>query len=143
MFDTEIKQLERAMSILGEVEARYEDSASKIVSSPDRDVVQAAFHCATHEAATVIGLSLQDIRTLVQRLRIRDAHSSFTAPQFQFIVENPWSTNMVAELFKMLGDNHEFTLATLSPVVKEIQQQWNALRRLSASYGFPNARRTT
>jgi len=139
VFDHEIKQLERVLAALSDVECTYEDTAANLAPSPDRDIVQEAFHCATHEAATVIGFALHDIRTLIKRIEIRNNYSSFTTEEFQFIVGNSWSTKMVSELMAMLGDNHAFTLSTLSQVVKEIQHEWNSLRRLNSNYGFPTA----
>ena len=136
MFKNEIKQIEQVLTILSDVECAYEDTAAKIPQSPDRDILQEAFHCATHEAATVIGFALHDIQTLIQRIEVRNKFPSLTIEQFQFVVENPWSTKMVTELMGMLGDDHNFTIGTLNQAVKEIQSQWNSLRRLTNDYGY-------
>ena len=139
VFKPEIKLLRETLNTLADVESRYEDSALALGASRDRDLIQEVFHVATHEAATTIGFALNDIETLIQRLEIRAAHSDFTPDQFQFIVATPWSTTMIAQLLAQLGDDSDHSLATLSPVVKEIQGKWNALRRLNSSYGFPDA----
>lgn len=137
MLNEQLQKLEAVLSLLGDVESQCEDVLAEVADSSDVAMVGAAFHCATHESATVIGLALSDIRTLIQRIQLRKKHKVFSSAEIDQIVKTAWSTTFVADLHERVSDHHAISLSDLSDLVKQIKSEWDALPKLNSHYGIP------
>jgi hypothetical protein len=102
---------------------------------PGRDVpevsrIEDLLHAATHETATTLALTLQDVEVLLQRVRLRRKFSTFSAAQLERIVREGWSTRLAAD---MRTEFPSMTLAELSAHMKELCTDWEKLPKLASA----------
>jgi hypothetical protein len=78
-------------------------------AAPDVVTLNELISVATHETASTIAFLLGDIRALQSRLRLREAFAEFTDDQFDIIVSQGWSLDLVnvlpSAVIKALGGN--------------------------------------
>ena len=128
-----IDRLKQAQALLESAGASYADAfmaETGGLASVDRDQLEELLHIATHETASSLGLTLQEIFTLRQRLAIRRRYGIFTEPEFERIISQGWSTRLVRELHNSMAEGSAPDQKTLSALVKAVQQEWQSIPAL-------------
>jgi len=99
-------------------------------AAPEVPAIEELLHVATHETASALSFTLQDIQSLLARLSIRAKYKMFSNERFDKIVSRGWSTSLVSELHKQ---HPEISLAELSALVKSLCADWGRLPRVMYS----------
>lgn len=93
-------------------------------------MLEELLHCATHETGNSLGFLIQDIETLQARLRVRRKYSFFSAHQFNRVVQEGWSLQLLQEL---RNEHPEKDMEGLSSSVKQLRNEWSSLPRIMHS----------
>lgn len=128
-----IERLEQAQALLEAAGASYVDAfmaETSGLASLDRERLEELLQIATHETATSLGFTLQDIRTLRQRLAVRRRYAIFTEPEFEKIILRGWSTRLVKELHESMAPGSAPDLKALSALVRALEQDWQSIPAL-------------
>jgi hypothetical protein len=133
-----LASIEQAVALLssaerawpGAVESESASAAFVGAAAPEVPAIEELLHVATHETANTLALTLQDIQSLLARLRIRAKYKMFSHEQFDKIASRGWSTSLVSELHKQ---HPEISLVELSALVKGLCAQWGRLPRVMHS----------
>lgn len=128
-----IELLEQAENALAQAEGLWELALERELASfsaPEIALLEDLFQASTHETRNSLGFWIQDIKVLLERIRIRKKFAIFTQDQFQEIVSSGWSTRLVAKLH---GEIPEKTLAELSVLLKELCLEWGSVPKVLCS----------
>ncbi|MGJ7575101.1 hypothetical protein ACSFBX_31595 [Variovorax sp. RB2P76] len=121
--------LMEATSVLAKAEnaARLIEDVLGASVVPEMNEIEGRLHVVTHETLTNLHFHIRDIKILAARASIREKYPIFNTVQFNRIVSEGWSTNMVRELH---GLHPEVPLAELSAMVKQLGAEWSTLPKV-------------
>ena len=130
---TLLQDLRTAASLLEVAERDWPDALRAELPDeemPEVSQVEELLHVATHETASALAMTLQDIDALLQRVQLRRRFAIFSGEQFDRIVREGWSTRLAAEL---RGEIPSISLAEISAHVRQLCTDWGRLPRVAAA----------
>ncbi|QEN84768.1 hypothetical protein FZC33_00300 [Labrys sp. KNU-23] len=125
-----LQNLKAAIAMLQAAEYRWEDAIEGFPKVVETSQLEDLLHAASHETGSVLAMWVQDIETLLARIRVRERFSIFNPSQFEHIVAHGWSTSLVKELAQEFP---ELALPKLSAKIKSLCTAWSALSRVQMS----------
>jgi hypothetical protein len=124
MIDRLVDQLTEAMHCVSAAQPDQEIDGA----APDVYLLNDLIAAATHETASTIGFLLADIRALQARLRLREAFAEFTDDQFDTIVKQGWSLDLVGRICGTAAASG-CDKKTVSHRIRELVAAYSALPR--------------
>jgi hypothetical protein len=124
MIDRLVDQLTEAMHCVSAAQPDQEIDGA----APDVYLLNDLIAAATHETASTIGFLLADIRAVQARLRLREAFAEFTDDQFDTIVKQGWSLDLVGRICDTAAASG-WDKKTVSHRIRELEAAYSALPR--------------
>ena len=131
-----LRDLRESVALLEGADRDWPDALQAELSrdAPEVSRIEDLLHAATHETASTLAMTLQDIESLLQRVQLRRKFALFSAERLERIVREGWSTRLAADMHKEFPS---MTLAELSTQMKELCTEWERLPKTISSVHPP------